>query len=87
MSLNSMISWLKPRELVFFDLLSRRLQDLAEMRTRNFELLDLEPCVRYLCARKIWSRDCDILRSEIVTFVREQTAALNSGPEIAFTVA
>ena len=59
-------------ELVFFDMLSRRLQDLAETRATHFELLDLEPCVRHLCAKKIWGRDCDVLRSEIVAFVRER---------------
>lgn len=74
-------------ELVFFDLLGRRLQGLAETRAVNFELLGLEPCVRHLCAKKIWSRDCDILRSEIVAFVREQIVLLHSGPEIAFTLA
>lgn len=74
-------------ELVFFDLLARRLQDLAETRATSFEMLDLEPCVRHLCAKKIWSRDCDILRSEIVAFVREQIMTFHSGPEIAFTVA
>jgi hypothetical protein len=74
-------------ELVFFDLLARRLQDLAEMRATCFELIHIEPCVRHLCAKKIWSRDCDVLRSEIVAFVREQTIAFNSGAEIAFTVA
>lgn len=74
-------------ELVFFDLLARRLQVLAEMRATAFELLDLEPCVRHLCAKKIWGRDCDILRAEIVAFVREQIIAFHSGPEIAFTVA
>ena len=68
-------------ELLFFDILARRLQDLAEIGATSFELLDLEPCVRHLCAKKIWSRDCEILRSEIVAFVREQTAASNSGPE------
>lgn len=74
-------------ELAFFEMLGRRLQDLAEMHATNFELIDLEPCVRHLCARKIWSRDCDILRSEIVAFVREQTVAFKSGAELAFSVA
>ncbi len=74
-------------ELAFFDMLGHRLQELAEMRAPYFELLDLEPCVRHLCAKKIWSRDCDILRAEIVAFIREQIIALHSGAELAFTVA
>ena len=74
-------------ELVFFDMLGRRLQEISGMRATNFELLDLEPCVRHLCAKKIWSRDCDILRVEIVAFVREQIINFHSGPEIAFTLA
>jgi hypothetical protein len=74
-------------ELVFFDMLARRLQEIADMRAVQFELFDLELCVKHLCAKKIWSRDCDILRSEIVAFVREQTVAFQSGAELAFTVA
>src|SRR5580658_7145779 len=38
-------------ELVFFDILGRRLQDIAEMRANQFELFDLEPCVKHLCAK------------------------------------
>ncbi len=74
-------------ELIFFGMLARRLQDIAQTGATCFEFLDLEPCVRHLRAKKIWSRDCDILRAEIVAFVREQIIAFHSGPEIAFTVA
>lgn len=73
-------------ELAFFELLARRLQEIGEMGATWFELHGLEACVKLLCAKKIWSRDCDVLRSEIVAFVREQTGSLHSGAEIAFSV-
>ncbi|MEA3207723.1 MAG: hypothetical protein QOE70_780 [Chthoniobacter sp.] len=63
-------------ELAFFDQLGRRIQELLQEKNSHFELLDLEPCVKLLRARKVWSRDCDALRAEIVSFAREQTGAI-----------
>ena len=60
-------------ELAFFDMLGRRLQELIREKSSHFELLGLEPCVKLLRARKVWCRDCDALREEIVSFAREQT--------------
>ena len=60
-------------ELAFFDMLGRRIQELCRAQSTCFELLGLEPCVKLLRARKSWSRDCDALRIEIVSFAREQT--------------
>lgn len=73
-------------ELAFFERLARRVQELMDARANNFELLGLERCVKHLRSKKIWSRDCDALRSEIVAFAREQIAASNSGREIAFSL-
>jgi hypothetical protein len=61
-------------ELAFFELLSRGMQDLLASRTSYFELSDLEHCVKELRARKIWARDCQALREEIVNFLRDQLA-------------
>ncbi len=62
-------------ELAFFEILGRRLQELLTPQTSHLELWGLERCVKRLRSKKIWSRDCDSLREEIVTYVREQAGA------------
>lgn len=74
-------------ELAFFEMLARRIQEWMDIRANYFELLDLERCVKHLRSQKIWSRDCDALRFEIVAFVRKQIASSNPGREIAFSLA
>jgi hypothetical protein len=74
-------------ELAFFERLGRRIQELCREKSACFELLGLEPCVKLLRARKSWSRDCDSLRSEIVSFAREQTGTAAAGHEISFSLA
>jgi hypothetical protein len=61
-------------ELAFFDLLDRSMLQLIETRAAYFELFDLEVCVKELRARKIWGRDCQALREEIVSFLRDRFA-------------
>jgi len=73
-------------ELAFFDMLAHRIQELMEVNATYFELLELERCVKHLRSKKIWSRDCDVLRAEIVAFVREQIVASKPGQEIAFSL-
>ena len=58
-------------ELAFFELLSRGMQNLLATRAAYFELYDLELCVKELRARKVWARDCQALREEIVIFLRD----------------
>ena len=60
-------------ELAFFGLLRGELDAALGTRASHFELRGLEPCVKVLRARKVWCRDCDALRSEIVAFTRDQT--------------
>jgi hypothetical protein len=74
-------------ELAFFEMLGRRIQELCREKSCCFELLGLEPCVKLLRARKTWSRDCDALRSEIVSFAREQTGTAAADHEITFSLA
>jgi hypothetical protein len=74
-------------ELAFFDRLARRIQALCQGNLCYFELLGLEPCVKLLRARKIWSRDCDVLRTEIVSFVRDQTGTMAANHAISFSLA
>ena len=62
-------------ELAFFDMLGRQFQDLVAARATHLELSGLQRCVKQLRSRKIWSRDCESLRMEIVCFVREQIVA------------
>jgi hypothetical protein len=62
-------------ELAFFELLGRSMQQLLGTQAAHFELFDLELCVKELRARKIWARDCQALRDEIISFLRDQLAA------------
>ena len=59
-------------ELAFFQSLGHSLRKMLAAKTDRMELRDLELCVKQLRTQKNWSRDCESLRSEIVTFVREQ---------------
>ena len=63
-------------------MLGRRIQELCREKSACFELLGLEPCVKLLRARKTWSRDCDALRTEIVSFAREQTGTAAANHEV-----
>jgi hypothetical protein len=60
-------------ELGFFGALGRRLQDVLNLGGSYCELHGLELCVKLLQKRKVWSRDCNVLREEIVSYAREQT--------------
>ena len=62
-------------ELAFFEMLGRKIQDALAANATHLELHGLQRCVKQLRSRKIWSRDCEALRSEIVSFVREQIVA------------
>ncbi|MEA3188848.1 MAG: hypothetical protein QOD99_2678 [Chthoniobacter sp.] len=64
-------------ELAFFELLGRALSVAIKGHSNYCEITGVERCVRQLRAKKIWSRDCDALRSEIVAFVRDQIEGAN----------
>lgn len=74
-------------ELAFFERLGRRIQELCREKSCCFELMGLERCVKLLRARKTWSRDCDALRAEIVSFAREQTGTAAANHEVSFSLA
>jgi hypothetical protein len=59
-------------ELAFFDLLERRINALIETGADNLQLCSLQSCVKHLRGVKTWTRACDVLREEIVCFVREK---------------
>ncbi|HYR57768.1 MAG TPA: hypothetical protein VEO95_04020 [Chthoniobacteraceae bacterium] len=73
-------------ELAFFEKLARCIQALLREKNAHFELLGLEPCVKLLRARKVWSRDCDALRAEIVSFAREQTGTAAAQHDVTFSL-
>jgi hypothetical protein len=73
-------------ELAFFDLLSRRIGDAIESKTPHFQLVGLETCVKLLRARKAWSRQCDQLREEIVSFARLQTGTIFAKHDVSFSL-
>lgn len=73
-------------ELAFFDRLGRRIQELLQEKNGCIELIGLESCVKLLRARKAWSRDCDILRAEIVTFTREQIGTVVAQHDVTFSL-
>jgi hypothetical protein len=68
-------------ELGFFGALGRRLQDILNMGGSYCELHGLENCVKLLQQRRVWSRDCNVLREEIVAYAREQTERVRRGLE------
>lgn len=71
-------------ELAFFDLLNQRIRQCLATPVRELRLHGLERCVKQLCTKKVWCRECDRLRSEIVSFVREQFDA--AAPQHAVSV-
>jgi hypothetical protein len=73
-------------ELAFFERLGRCIQELLQEKNAHFALLGLEPCVKLLRARKVWSRDCDALREEIVSFARVQTGTAAAEHDVTFSL-
>lgn len=73
-------------ELAFFQKLGTQIQSIMHDQTAHFSLLGLESCVKLLRARKVWSRDCDALQAEIVSFAREQTGIAAASREVSFSL-
>ncbi len=63
-------------ELVFFELLGKRLHDIKNLGVEIIQCSELKHCVKHLKAVQDWSRDCDILQSEIVDFVHQKTETI-----------
>jgi len=73
-------------ELAFFHRLRDRLQSLIGAGTTDVDVVGLAPCVKQLRARKSWSRGCEALQEEIVSFVRTQTASTPVKRELSIQV-
>jgi len=69
-------------ELAFFEQLGRRVQEILERGVTFLEIEGLTPCVKALRSRKVWSRDCEILREEIVEFVRACTLSAEAEVQV-----
>src|SRR5204862_4343275 len=69
-------------ELAFFEMLTRRLELLLQTQVTSVQLVALNPCVKHLRGTRVWSRACDVLRAEIVCFVREKLSAVKGLPEL-----
>ena len=65
----------------------RIVDEVLENEGGCFELYGLLRCVRMLRGRKTWSRDCETLRDEIVTFTRDHTGISGARSEIQFSLA
>ncbi len=65
-------------ELAFFDCLERRLASLISTGADSVHIIGLHACVKHLHGVKAWTRACDVLREEVVCFVREKIT-MNSG--------
>jgi hypothetical protein len=74
-------------ELAFFNLLARRLDEALREAGGCFELVGLEPCVKLLCSKKLWSSDCRTLQDEIVSFTREHAGTTATQNAVQFSVA
>ncbi|HJT82408.1 MAG TPA: hypothetical protein VJ719_14535, partial [Chthoniobacterales bacterium] len=52
----------------------KQIQGLLDTGVENVRLVSLHSCVKQLQGVKVWTRACDVLRSEIVCFVRDRLA-------------
>ncbi|MDD5351174.1 MAG: hypothetical protein PHQ12_13265 [Chthoniobacteraceae bacterium] len=73
-------------ELAFFNRLREQLRSLIGAGTTEVDVVGLAPCVKQLRSRKSWSRSCEALQEEIVSFVRTQTAADPAKRELSVQV-
>jgi hypothetical protein len=69
-------------ELAFFVLLEKRIAALIEAGADNLRLSSLQLCVKHLRGTRTWTRACDVLREEIVCFVREKLASEADGTRL-----
>jgi hypothetical protein len=64
-------------ELAFFKVLAEKLNEVIRISGGYYELCGLEACVKILCKTRVWSRQCNALRTDIVSFARSHTERFN----------
>jgi hypothetical protein len=69
-------------ELVFFEILRAKLQEVLDSRALQVELNGLHDCVKLLRSAKVWRNDCAGLMGEIVTFIRAELHASSRSKEL-----
>jgi hypothetical protein len=73
-------------ELAYFELLGRRLELLLESRVNSVQFVALNAAVKHLRGTRVWSRACDVLRTEVVGFIREKLSAASDLAELNCSV-
>ena len=73
-------------ELAYFDMLSRQTDLLLETGVNSIQFIALNACVKHLLGTRIWSRACDVLRGEIVCFIREKISAAKQPRSLACSI-
>jgi hypothetical protein len=73
-------------ELAFFQLLTERIQPAFCDRASSLEIYGLQSCVRHLQSVKTWSRECSLLRNEIVHFLRAHLERANVTVDLQLTI-
>ncbi len=73
-------------QLEFFKLLDIALEEAVKSSSQTLHLNGLRDCVKVLLGAKVWRRECEELRSEIVEHVRERLRGAKLGREVMFTM-
>ncbi|MBV9104651.1 MAG: hypothetical protein JO066_07770 [Verrucomicrobia bacterium] len=73
-------------ELEFFRLLKERIQPALCDGALSLEISGLQSCVRHLRSAKTWSRECSMLRNEIVNFLRAHLERTKVKTDIHLTI-
>ncbi|PZR79027.1 MAG: hypothetical protein DLM52_01865 [Chthoniobacterales bacterium] len=73
-------------ELAYFEMLGRRIELLLQARVDTVQFVALQPAVKHLRGTRTWSRPCDVLRTEIVCFIREKISTAADVPQLNCSV-
>jgi hypothetical protein len=73
-------------ELAFFQLLKERIQPAFCEGAARLDIYGIHTCVRHLQSVKTWSRECSLLRNEIVNFLRAHLERAKLKTDIQLTI-
>jgi hypothetical protein len=73
-------------ELAFFEMLGRRIDLLLQARVNTVRFVALNATAKHLRGTRVWSQACDIMRIEIVSFVREKLFAAENVAQLNCTM-
>jgi hypothetical protein len=69
-------------ELAYFKMLARRMELLLQTGVNAVQFITLNAAVKHLRGTRVWSRACDSLRMETVSFIREKLSAATDVPQL-----